>query len=182
MIHHVGRQDTGPRGSTVFKDAADAAIEIKRVGGKRTLVLEKLRNGPDGSTATFDLEAIAGTEHPRVRFMSGWGEETGSTSKENPEDSQSRQIQTAVIEVLRQQHAETGHAQLTRDKLRQHSLIIACLARHAKKKSADTALRRAINDLEKAGEIIKDAKTITLVIPSNGDASPRVASVSPIAA
>jgi KaiC/GvpD/RAD55 family RecA-like ATPase len=184
MVHHVGRQPSGPRGSTVFKDAADAVVEIKRSGGKRTLRLEKLRNGRDGLTATFDLEAIAGSDEARVRFLSDWGEDTGSPQKRNPDESHSGHIKTAIIEALQERKAVCGQPVLKRQELRQHKLIISRIEHLTKKKSADKAFSSAVRNLERAGVIACSKNTITLIEEATrtGDMSPTVASVSPLAA
>jgi KaiC/GvpD/RAD55 family RecA-like ATPase len=184
LVHHVGRKSSGPRGSTVFKDAADAVVEIKRSGGKRTLRLEKLRNGRDGLIATFDLEAIAGSDDPRVRFLSDWGEETGGPAKKNLDESQSGSVKTGIIEALRERKAVCGQPVLRRQELRQHEYILSRIAHLTKKKSADRAFSSAVRDLERAGEIACSKDTITLIEEATrtGDMSPAVASMSPLAA
>jgi hypothetical protein len=184
MVHHVGRQASGPRGSTVFKDAADAVVEIKQAGGKRNLRVEKLRNGRDGLKAAFDLEAIAGSDDPRVRFLSDWGEETGSPAKKNLDESQSGSIRTGIIEALRERKAVCGQPVLTRQELRHHQLILPCLSRHTNAKSANDIFSRALRELKHAGEIIASKDSVILIedATSEGDMSPTVAVLSPIAA
>ena len=184
MVHHVGRQASGPRGSTVFKDAADAVVEIKQASGKRTLRVEKLRNGRDGLKATFDLESIAGSDDSRVQFLSDWGEETGSPAKKNLDESQSGSIKTGIIEALRERKAASGQPVLTRVELRQHKYILPHIAHLTKKKSANKAVSNALRDLERAGKIICSNKVITLIeeATSVGDMSPTIAVLSPIAA
>lgn len=184
MVHHVGRQASGPRGSTVFKDAADAVIEIKQAGGRRTLRVEKLRNGRDGLKATFDLEVIAGSDDSRVRFLTDWGDEADPPGRKNPDESQSGRIKTAIIEALREAKDVDGQPVMTKQELRHHSLILPCLAHHTKTKSADKALSRALDALEAAGIIsrLDDVSTLIEEATSGGDMSPTVSILSPMAA
>lgn len=184
LVHHVGKSVSGPRGSTVFKDAADATIEVKRVGGKRILYLEKLRNGRADIEVSFEIEAVSGTDDVRVLFSSNWGDTVPKTANRNPDESQSSQIQTAIIEVLHEAQATSGQPVLTKQELRQHTRIVSCLSRQKKPKSANDVFSRALRALVGCGRITVSGNMISLAVEATNmsDVSPTVAVLSPKAA
>ena len=184
LVHHVGKSVSGPRGSTVFKDAADATIEVKKSDGKRTLYLEKLRNGRADLEVSFELEAVSGTDDVRVLFSSNWGDTVPKTANRNPDESQSSQIQTAIIEVLRQTQATSGQAVLTRQELRQHECILSCLSSQKNAKSANDTFSRELRKLACREMVSITGKLIILHdgATNRNDTSPTVAVLSPKAA
>lgn len=184
LVHHVGKTPSGPRGSSVFKDAADAVVEVKKSGESRTLYLEKLRNGRADVEAAFELESADGIDGVRVQFLRDWGEGGGSPQKNNPGEGQSRQIQTAITEVLREAEATSGQPELTKGELRQHNRILSCLSHHKKPKSANDTFTRALRELVECGLVIVAGDRVTLVDEATNkrDLSPTVAALSPKAA
>ena len=59
LIHHTGKDSSkGMRGHSSLYAALDCAIEVKRHGNQREWIVSKSKDGEDGASHTFKLEAV----------------------------------------------------------------------------------------------------------------------------
>lgn len=58
IVHHRGKSQNGPRGSSALMGAVDTAIEVEKRDGGRVAKVTKQKDGQDGQELGFDLAVV----------------------------------------------------------------------------------------------------------------------------
>lgn len=75
LVHHSNKAGTGERGSSALRGASDFMIEFKKSGTKYAMYCEKLKDGGEWKSQTFELAAIEGCQSVFVAWDAPGGED-----------------------------------------------------------------------------------------------------------
>jgi len=107
LVHHAGKDlSKGSRGWSGLKGAADVQLEVVRhENGSRELVLEKLKDGVDGTRWSFKLESVdVGMDFDGDIITSCVAVEADAPAREEPNDrlgiKRRGRVENHVLEVM----------------------------------------------------------------------------------
>lgn len=137
LIHHTGKDASkGPRGHSSLNAALDAAIEVRRDGDRREIVLSKVKDGADGTAHAFRLAVVEIDEDEDGEAVTSCTVEPDETAAETvrrakiPKGGNQRITYDIAGELLKQgKHLGQGGAPPTRPCIRLDELIESCRGR-----------------------------------------------------
>lgn len=166
LIHHTGKEASrGHRGSSAFHGAATTMIKMDGNSSAAAVTIEKQKHGPRGLRLDLHLEAGDDGQACHVVVDSDWSLGWSTAKSRNAEKSV---LETEILGILEENHANTGSPIMLRSQLRQLVRSLPCLAGKGEE-AVKSQLNRTIDALHRRGEISPTRATVTLIDTSTGE-------------
>ena len=160
LIHHSGKDASrGARGWSGLRAAADAELEVTRIGDSRQLSITKMKDGEDSSAFGFKLLAVPLGLDEDGDLLTSCVVEHCEATPPGGRDLARGKYQIAVCDALEEAPALDGW-------MLESAIVAAVLRNFAKPEGRDTRafnVRRAVSDLQGRGIVELNGERVRLV-------------------